>query len=71
MDTKIIDINEYCDSLKDIKPNLDEFFEDINIKTIQIVVSHPEDTSERFQKRLKKIIKYCISHDRNVEVEYK
>lgn len=70
MDTKIIELNEYCDSLKDVKEHLDEAFENINIKNVLIKVNHPEASKEGFQKRLKKIMKYCNEHDRYVEVEY-
>lgn len=70
MDTKIFEINEYCDSLKDLKPHLDQSFESLHLEKIILKVDHPESGSELFQKRLKKIMKYCTDLGREVEVEY-
>ncbi len=70
MDTITLDINEYCDTLKDVQPHLDEAFEDINITIVQLKVKHPLSNTESFQKKLKKIMKYCTQHDRYVEVDY-
>lgn len=70
MDTKEFEINEYNDSLRDLKPHLDEAFEVLALETVILKVKHPEYNSEAFQKRLKKIMKYCNDHDRDVEVEY-
>lgn len=71
MDTKTIEINEYCDSLSDVKPHLDEAFENLSLREVQIKVSHSEANTEKFQKRLKKIMKYINAHGVNAEVEYK
>ena len=71
MDTKDLELNEYCDRLQDVKHHLDESFQNINIRYIKIQVCHPEANTEMFQKRLKEIMKYCNSHDRDVEVDYR
>lgn len=69
-DVKHIEINEYNDSLKDVKPHLDEAFDNLSIREVRLFVDHPASKQEAFQKRLKKIMKYCTDHDRSVEVEY-
>lgn len=71
MDKKEYDINEYCDKLSDLKDLLDQDLENTNIELVILKVNHPEASTEKFQKRLKKIMKYINSHDCNVEVEYK
>lgn len=70
MDTKIIEINEYNDSLKDIKTHLDEAFENINIRLVRLVVDLEEPSSEKVQKKIKKIFKYINDHGREAEAEY-
>lgn len=70
-DTYQIEINEYCDSLRDLKPHIDQGCENLEVTRILIKVDHPEASTQAFQKRLKKIMKYCNDLDREVEVEYK